>query len=140
MNRFQKNAAKARRILRKYGPPFRLKDGTYGNCRKDGTVGSGCALTAIAYMLGERNLVNEEIGKVDYRKVNNSCQRLLGSGAVSYVIEAFDARINESAGEFELFAKIKNHASRLDAILTNIIKYGRVIPSARQRKKAVCLS
>lgn len=139
MNRYQKNAARLLRKLRKDGPPFRMKDGTFGNCRKDGSVGSGCALTAIA-LLNDKDA--DLSAKYDSRmvcsfKVRQKCVDVIGPKQIGPVIQAFDSRTNEETKlDCQPYRRTKSHAARLALILKNIAKYGRVFPSARQLRKA----
>ena len=139
MNKKQKTALRLLRKLRREGPPFRLRDGSYGNCRRDGTVGSGCALTAIAVMLKPRTdfVAPYDNGVVNANSVRKICEDSIGD--TDSIICAFDARINEEPGDrFEQYRNTRSHAARLELILLNIAKYGKVFPKKKKGEK--CLS
>lgn len=139
MNKYQKNAARLLRKLNKNGPPFRLKEGTFGNCRKDGSVGSGCALTAMA-MLDDPSAdlsASYSSNGICGLKVRSKCKKIIGHDQIGPVIQAFDSRANEErAGYCQPYRRTKSHVARLAMILKNIAKYGRVFPMPSQLRKA----
>lgn len=144
MNKYQKNAARILRKLNKNGPPFRLKDGTFGSCRRDGSVGSGCALTAMA-MLDDPSadlFAHYDSRMICSLKVRLKCEGIIGRNQIGPVIQAFDSRANEESAEScRPYRLTKSHVGRLALILKNIAKYGRAFPTPRQlRKAAKCSS